>query len=95
MIDGIPVYEEVSDLDGEERKWLFLQLWDPENHPTTMRTPTGDLMCLACGALETAPSIEEQCNNRDCIRTRITNKLHLAKWVQPGGKYGEASRSAA
>ncbi len=84
----IPIYEELTELTSEERMWLFMHLWDPENPPTTRRTPTGDLMCLACGQLEVKSfsifgdelPIDLRCNNRDCIRSRITNKLHLSRW---------------
>ena len=85
VVNQIEVYPEITELDDEERayiaRWtkrseaellesaeyragLFAALW------LDLRRPH-KIVCLECG------QFEGRCNNRDCIRTRVTNKLHL------------------
>jgi hypothetical protein len=85
----IPVYDEITALDAEEigylaywsdhseaellangrwRQELFDRLWTDPNRPHKE-------LCVACGMPQGF------CNNRDCIRTRVTNKLHLNDWM--------------
>ena len=60
FIDGEIAYLDLTELDNEERRWLFLFLW----HMNAGK-------CDTCGAKE------GKCVNSSCIRTRVTNKLHL------------------
>ncbi len=83
--EQIPIYPEITELDEEETayvaRWtkhseaellvnaeyrggLFAALWLDIRRPHK-------IVCLECGRSEGF------CNNRDCIRARVTNKLHL------------------
>ena len=79
----IEVYPEVTPLNTEEREWLSrhstLNQVELANDPLSRkllfeRLWTGMRTCKTCHRSE------GQCNNRDCIRVRVTNKLHLNDW---------------
>ena len=87
VIDGklhqIEVYPEVTDLDDEELAWLGRQTRstpaeladDPYLRQMLFEHQwTGLRVCFTCGRRE------GKCNNRDCIKVRVTNKLHLYDW---------------
>lgn len=91
VIDGrvhqIEVYPEVTELDADELAYLARWTsWTPEQlaaDPDLRRSLfdwiwTGRRgLCDVCGRSMSAGN----CNNRDCIKVRVTNKLHLSDWM--------------
>ena len=64
VIDGEIAYLDLTELNNEERRWLFKFLWEYNAE-----------LCDTCGANE------GDCLNSSCIRTRVTNKLHLSEEI--------------
>lgn len=58
-------------LNPEERKWLFMELWGPEDKRWAKDV---EGYCFTCGART------GECMDITCIRTRVTNKLGISRW---------------
>ncbi len=90
VIDGrlhqIEVYPEVTELDDEEL--TYLETWTSRtpqqlaDDPRLRRRVFESIwegrrgLCDVCGRSMRMGN----CNNRDCIKVRVTNKLHLSDW---------------
>ena len=64
VLDGEIAYLDLTELDNEERRWLFVRLWANN-----------------AGSCGTCSAMEGECQNSTCIRTRVTNKLHLSEEI--------------
>jgi len=87
MIDGETVYIEKVDLDAKELKWLnkFMNPKKPYTAHPDFDADQNRHVFLALwqhntGLCRTCNAREGHCLNSTCIRTRITNKLHLSVW---------------
>ncbi len=79
VIDGEIAYTDVTQLDQEEKVWLleflFPDLYDLA--PQVRLVMFNNLWTANTGTCRTCGADEGDCLNSTCIRTRVTNKLHL------------------
>lgn len=54
-----------TELTGEQREWLFKELWQPHNALNKMR------QCVTCGAFE------GECVEESCMRLSVTHTLGI------------------